>query len=382
MIIALKITFVLATLIVGFYCLFLAIGLQGWQKLPKLTFTRKKEYYTRLSLVIAARNEESTIGLCLADFAAQTYPKELMEIVVADDASTDNTLAVIKDFVAANPQLNIKVLEMKDEPGITSYKKRALGAAIAASTGELIVTTDADCRFGPKRLEVIAQQFEDNPISLLLLPVVFNNEKSLFEKIQSLEFTGIMGMTAASAGLNRAVSSNGANMAIERRLFERIGGFDDPYASGDDVFILYKTKEIAPKRIAFIKAEETIVYTNAQKTLGGFFNQRVRWGAKAKGFTDVAALVSILLLFFSNLAVTAVVILGLIFMPLLFPALLIFGLKLIADMVFLIPVTRFYKKAGLLPFYPLMSLWLPIYISITGILSLRGNYVWKGRKLR
>lgn len=382
MIIALKITFVLATLIVGFYCLFLAIGLQGWQKLPKLTFTRKKEYYTRLSLVIAARNEESTIGLCLADFAAQTYPKELMEIVVADDASTDNTLAVIKDFVAANPQLNIKVLEMKDEPGITSYKKRALGAAIAASTGELIVTTDADCRFGPKRLEVIAQQFEDNPISLLLLPVVFNNEKSLFEKIQSLEFTGIMGMTAASAGLNRAVSSNGANMAIERRLFERIGGFDDPYASGDDVFILYKTKEIAPKRIAFIKAEETIVYTNAQKTLGGFFNQRVRWGAKAKGFTDVAALVSILLLFFSNLAVTTVVILGLIFMPLLFPALLIFGLKLIADMVFLIPVTRFYKKAGLLPFYPLMSLWLPIYISITGILSLRGNYVWKGRKLR
>lgn len=382
MIIALKITFVLATLIVGFYCLFLAIGLQGWQKLPKLTFTRKKEYYTRLSLVIAARNEESTIGLCLADFAAQTYPKELMEIVVADDASTDNTLAVIKDFVAANPQLNIKVLEMKDEPGITSYKKRALGAAIAASTGELIVTTDADCRFGPKRLEVIAQQFEDNPISLLLLPVVFNNEKSLFEKIQSLEFTGIMGMTAASAGLNRAVSSNGANMAIERRLFERIGGFDDPYASGDDVFILYKTKEIAPKRIAFIKAEETIVYTNAQKTLGGFFNQRVRWGAKAKGFTDVAALVSILLLFFSNLAVTTVVILGLIFMPLLFPALLIFGLKLIADMVFLIPVTRFYKKAGLLPFYPLMSLWLPVYISITGIMSLRGNYVWKGRKLR
>jgi cellulose synthase/poly-beta-1,6-N-acetylglucosamine synthase-like glycosyltransferase len=212
--------------------------------------------------------------------------------------------------------------------------------------------------------------------------VVFNNEKSLFEKIQSLEFTGIMGITAASAGLNRPVSSNGANMAIERRLFERIGGFDDPYASGDDVFILYKTKEVAPKRIAFIKSTEAIVYTGAQKTMGGFFNQRVRWGAKAKGFSDVSALVSILLLFFSNLAVTTVIILGLIFPPLIIPALFIFGLKLIADMVFLVPVTRFYKKAGLLPFYPLMSLWLPVYISITGILSLRGNYVWKGRKLR
>jgi hypothetical protein len=96
----------------------------------------------------------------------------------------------------------------------------------------------------------------------------------------------------------------------------------------------------------------------------------------------MAALASILLLFFSNLLVTAVMALGLIFLPLLLPALLVFGLKLIADMVFLVPVTRFYNKAGLLVFYPLMSLWLPIYISITGILSLRGNYVWKGRKLR
>ena len=382
MIIALKITFVLATLIVGFYCLFLAVGLQGWQKLPKLVFKSKGVYKTKLSLVIAARNEEATIGLCLADLAAQTYPQQLMEIVVADDNSTDNTLAVINNFAAANPNLNIKVLALKDEPGITSYKKRALGAAIAASTGELIVTTDADCRFGPHRLEVIAQHYEDNPVSLILLPVVFSNEKSVFEKIQSLEFTGIMGITAASAGLNRPVSSNGANMAIERRLFERIGGFDDPYASGDDVFILYKTKKIAPKRISFLKSTEAIVYTGAQKTIGGFFNQRVRWGAKAKGFSDMAALASILLLFFSNLLVTAVMALGLIFLPLLLPALLVFGLKLIADMVFLVPVTRFYNKAGLLVFYPLMSLWLPIYISITGLLSLRGNYVWKGRKLR
>jgi cellulose synthase/poly-beta-1,6-N-acetylglucosamine synthase-like glycosyltransferase len=363
------------------YCLFLAIGLQGWQKLPKLVFAAKSSYRTRMSLVIAARNEESTIALCLADFAAQTYPKELFEIVIADDNSTDNTVSVIKVFMANNPSITIKLLELKDEPGIVSYKKRALSAAITASSNELIVTTDADCRFGPQRLEVIAKHYEDNPVSLILLPVVFNNEKSLFEKIQSLEFTGIMGITAASAGIGRPVSSNGANMAIERRLFERIGGFDDPYASGDDVFILYKTKLVAPKRIAFIKSEEAIVYTSAQKNVSGFFNQRVRWGAKAKGFSDVSALVSILLLFFSNLMVTAVMVLGLVFLPLIMPALIIFGLKLIADMVFLLPVTRFYKKTGLLVFYPLMSLWLPIYISITGILSLRGNYVWKGRKL-
>lgn len=380
---AIKVFFVVATILVGVYTLFLAVAMQGWTKLQALVFAPKKNgYRTRVSVVMAARNEEATITQCLNDFAAQTYPKELTELVIADDASTDNTLAIVNEFAARHPELNIKVIAMRDEPGITSYKKRALGAAIAASTGELIITTDADCRFGPKRLEIVAGYYESNPVSLILLPVVFDGESSLFEKVQSLEFAGIMGITAASAELGKPVSCNGANMAIERKLFDRIDAFDDPYASGDDVFILYKTKKVAPKRIAFIKSVEATVFTKAQTTLGGFFNQRVRWGAKAKGYTDRPALFSILLLFFANAAVVLALILAIIFPGLLIPAAAIFVLKLLADIVFLIPVTRFFGKASLLPLYPLTSLWLPVYITVTGILSLRGNYVWKGRKLR
>lgn len=372
----------MATLTVGLYTLFLAIALQGWLKLPQLVFKAKADYNTAISVVIAARNEEENILHTLNDLAAQTYPKELTEIVIADDASDDQTIAAIKKFKAEHPALNIKLVEMQDEEGIISYKKRALSEAINQSTGKLIITTDADCQFGPQRLEAIVAHYEEHPVSLILLPVVFHNERSVFERIQSLEFVGIMGITAASAALNRPVSCNGANMAIERKVFERLGGFDDPYASGDDVFILYKAKKHIPKRIAFLMAKETIVYTNAQNTLSGFFNQRVRWGAKAKGFTDRTALISILLLFFSNAAVSIALILCIIFPALIIPALSIFVLKLIADIVFLLPVTRFFGKVKLLPLYPLTSIWLPVYITVTGILSLRGNYVWKGRKLR
>lgn len=382
MIIALKILFILAALTVGLYALFLAIALQGWLKLPQVLFKAKQAYNTTVSVVIAARNEEENILHTLNDLAAQAYPKALTEIVIADDASDDQTIAAIKKFKVDNPELIIKLVEMKDEEGIISYKKRALSEAIKQSTGKLIITTDADCRFGPQRLQAIVAYYEEHPVSLILLPVVFHNEKSLFEMVQSLEFTGIMGITAASAALNRPVSCNGANMAIERKLFERLGGFDDPYASGDDVFILYKAKKHIPQRIAFLIAKETLVYTNAQNTLSGFFNQRVRWGAKAKGYTDRAALVSILLLFFANAAVTLALILGIIFPALIIPALGIFVLKLIADIIFLLPITRFFNKLKLLPMYPVMSLWLPFYITVTGILSLRGNYVWKGRKLR
>lgn len=382
MIIALKILFVFATLAVGLYTLFLAIAIQGWLKLPVGIFKRKEQYNTTLSIVIAARNEEENIVPLLEDIAAQTYPKHLTELVIADDASDDGTIAAIKKFRTAHPELNIKLVEMRDEEGITSYKKRALTAAIKASSGRLVITTDADCRFGPQRLEAIVAYYEEQPVSLILLPVLYHNERSLFEMVQSLEYTGIMGITAASAALNKPVSANGANMAIERKLFERLGGFDDEYASGDDVFILYKAKKHIPQRIAFLIDKETLVYTNAQRTLGDFFNQRVRWGAKAKGYSDKAALISILLLFFANAAVTSTLIIAAIFPGLLIPALGIFILKLIADTIFLFPITRYFGKLKLLPLYPITSVWLPFYITVTGLLSLRGNYVWKGRKLR
>lgn len=336
---------------------------------------------TTVALILVARNEEATIGACLNDFLAQTYPKELTELIVVDDDSVDGTAGVVEQFITANPSYNVKLIRLKDEAGVVSYKKRAVATAIAQSTGSLIVTTDADCRFGSQRIETIVNYYENNPVSLILMPVLYSPDRNFFGGIQSFEYTGIMGITAASAGLGKPVSCNAANMALERKLLDRLDGFDNNYASGDDVFLLYKAKKRIPQRIKFLNNNAVIVTTPPEATLSSFFNQRVRWGAKAKGYTDKEALVSIILLFASNAAVVLAWAMALVFKGMLGWAAFIFGFKFFTDVLFIWPILRFYGKTYLLPYYPLASLWMPLYISITGILSIKGTYFWKGRKL-
>ena len=92
----------------------------------------------RLSLVIPARNEERNISTLLRALENQSYPRHLFEVIVIDDHSTDSTAEMVQGFQG------VRLLHLKEE-GINSYKKKAIATGIDAATGEIIVTTDADC---------------------------------------------------------------------------------------------------------------------------------------------------------------------------------------------------------------------------------------------
>ena len=79
----------------------------------------------------------------------QTYPTELFEVIVVDDHSTDGTAAIVQQFPS------VKLIQLKED-NINSYKKKAIETGIAAATGDLIVTTDADCLPGNNWLTTIA----------------------------------------------------------------------------------------------------------------------------------------------------------------------------------------------------------------------------------
>ena len=53
---------------------------------------------TKISIIIAARNEEENIGTLLAALQRQTYPAAFTEIIVVDDHSTDSTVAIARQF--------------------------------------------------------------------------------------------------------------------------------------------------------------------------------------------------------------------------------------------------------------------------------------------
>ncbi|MEI9943927.1 MAG: glycosyltransferase [Chitinophagaceae bacterium] len=124
------------------YSLLIIYYWQSWKSIPNFIPGNGRSSI-KISVIIPARNEEENIGKLLNALNEQTYPKESFEIIVVDDHSEDGTTNIVSTFP------RVKLISLKDD-NINSYKKKAIETGIAAATGELIVTTDADCEPGKK----------------------------------------------------------------------------------------------------------------------------------------------------------------------------------------------------------------------------------------
>jgi cellulose synthase/poly-beta-1,6-N-acetylglucosamine synthase-like glycosyltransferase len=93
---------------------------------------------TTFSIIIPARNEALYIGNCLQSIVEQNYPDDLVEIIVIDDHSTDDTSLIVEQFRAKH--YNIKLIKLVDELNgeiLNSYKKKAIENAIGYATTSL-----------------------------------------------------------------------------------------------------------------------------------------------------------------------------------------------------------------------------------------------------
>ena len=203
---------------------------------------------------------------------------------MVDDHSTDKTAQIIRSY----EDRGIKLLQLNEDKPLNSYKKKAIAKAIDLSTGTLMVATDADCRMGAKWLSTIVNYYETNNPVMISSPVAYFEERSLFEYMQTLEFSYLIGIGASFIGNGRASTCNGANLAYRKDVFYEVGGFKgiDDLASGDDELLLQKVAVQYPGQIGFLKSREAIVYTHAKHTLKEFLQQRRRWASKSTKYKD------------------------------------------------------------------------------------------------
>ncbi len=123
----------------------------------------------RVSVIIPAFNAAAVIGSAVGSAQAQTESR--IEIIVVDDASTDDTAAVVERLAAQDARLRLVRMARNGGPGA------ARNAGLDAAGGEWIALLDADDRYHPRRLETLltasaaqqAQLVADN-LSLVLMP--------------------------------------------------------------------------------------------------------------------------------------------------------------------------------------------------------------------
>lgn len=363
----------------GIYLLLLIYLMRGWSRI-KITPAKKASFQTKVTILIAARNEEERISLTIEDVLAQDYPKHLFEVIIVDDHSTDNTAAIISSYA----NRGVRLLQLQEARALNSYKKKAIAEAIKLSTGELMVATDADCRMGPAWLSSIVGYYETNNLVMVSSPVTYFEERSLFELMQTLEFGYLIGIGAAFIGNGRASTCNGANFAYRKDVFYEVGGFAgiDDLASGDDELLLQKVAERYPGRIGFLKQTEAVVYTHAKHTLQEFMQQRRRWASKSTKYKDKKVVVFGLCIWLFNVSLLVNATLGFYDLYFLKLFLVQFLLKYLFEILYLLPITTFFKRTYLVS---LLILLIPLHIVYFVVIGLMGNnrkYLWKDRVVK
>jgi cellulose synthase/poly-beta-1,6-N-acetylglucosamine synthase-like glycosyltransferase len=374
-----------------FACLFLIILTTVyalmilWFTIP--LFRKKKEHRVPgdvpfISVIIAARNEEKNISACLERILTQDYPAGKFEVIISDDHSTDRTGVLVAGFRSSHPGSMISLLEAG--PGDASGKKAAILRAMESSVGELILTTDADTSRNGGWLRSMAGEYVACGVMMVTGPVLFEG-RTFFQRIQRLEFMGVMGLTAGSAATGIPLMCNGANLLYAKKAFLETGGFTGnmKFHSGDDQFLLAAfRRKFGRTAVSFAFHREAIVTTPAESTLPGFLNQRMRWVSKSKGYRDTAVIFVGAVTWLLQAAILSALAAGIFHAALIPVAVLCLGLKMSAELPLVIRMALFFRATNELWLYVPAQLFQLIYVPITGVFGLIVPYRWKGRIIR
>ncbi|MCZ2393806.1 MAG: glycosyltransferase [Chitinophagales bacterium] len=338
--------------------------------------------FPSISVIIPVRNEEKHIAALLNDLLLQDYPSSLLEIVVVDDHSEDRTLEIVNGFLSEK----IHLITLKDylfhEEIQSSYKKRAIEIGIQQSKGELILTTDGDCRVGERWISTMVKIYSLSSSKLITGAVVMSNTETLFKKFQALDFLGMMGITAAMLKLKIFNMANGANLLYEREAFNEVGGFRgiDYLASGDDMLLIYKIARKYNGAVSYAKHPDAVVYTDTMDTIAQFLNQRFRWTAKSKDYQDTRMTWILGAVFFFVLSFVINICLAFYDIHFLYISFFQLMLKIIVDFRLLKSTSLYYQREDLMQSFFFSQLMHILYIVFVGSLGNLLRFEWKGRR--
>lgn len=381
------------------YALILSLYRFGWRRLPVWEpAARSVEALPSVTVLVAARNEAARIGETLASLLASDYPAERLEIIVVDDHSEDGTAELVRAIFdrAAPSGFALRLLSLSEGEGYG--KKRALEQGLAQAHGSVICATDADCIVKPNWVRLMAGALAESAVAgphqsngpvLVTAPVLFHREQNWFQRFQSLDVVGLMGITGAGIHLGFQRMANGANMAYVKSVFHAVGGYagNATIASGDDMFLVQKVAQQFPNRVMYLKHQEAVVLTSPERDWPAFWRQRLRWGGKNAALPEWPVRLVLLAVFLFCWSILYLLLISIIniFTPIGGPSPWVLatavGTKALFDYLFLRDLCYFFARPDLLRvFWPAFVLHT-LYIPLVGLAGLfRKGYTWKGRR--
>ena len=360
-----------------YYTYFISSIYRGLNKL-KLVETKVIDEF--VSVIIPFRNESENILQSLASTQNLTYPKDKFEVIYINDGSTDDSVIKLNQAIKSK---NIKIIETPATQVFQAHKKRAVKFGIENSSGDIIVTTDADCVHQENWLQSLLCYF-DEKTGFVSGPVDFIDDKKLFTKLQRLEFAGLILSGAGLIGNKTPAICNGANLAYRKNVYIQVNGFEDNFnlSSGDDELLMQKIFSDTNYKVKFCINKNAMAFTKSNETISQFFQQRRRWASKGLFYKNKLLVLKLSLIFLFYFGIIVQFIFSFYSHIYLLTLVISLTVKLIIEYFILKKGTKtLYTEEILKPFLLAEIFHIP-YIIISSIAGLFGNYKWKDRKIK
>ncbi|GGF03704.1 glycosyltransferase [Hymenobacter cavernae] len=325
----------------------------------------------RVSILIAARNEEANIERCLTSLMQLNYPAEQLEILIGDDASTDDTAAVVARFIADKPQFQL--LLIRHRLGTARGKSNVLAHLSRAATADYFLITDADMALPPDWVQTMLAAA---PEGVGVVTGVTTAGGNLFGRMQGLDWLFGLSIIRLLTDLGWPITAVGNNMLVTRAAYESIGGYEAlAFSITEDLQLFdyivrqgWGFRNLVDGRVLGVSVP--------QPTVQCLLHQRKRW---MKGTGRLPWQLSGLFGFY-----------GLFYMVVFWPALLsplmvatLYGAKILMQTLFLLITLRQVNRRESLKVLLLYEFYLAVMsIVVIGYTLMPVSIQWKERRYR
>jgi len=226
-----------------------------------------------VSVLIPAWNEEVGILKTMQSVLATGYEK--LELIVINDGSTDGTHDLVSRFKAAHDEQAASpntphILYLNIPNG---GKARALNQGLARSSGEFIITIDADSVMDPQAIQNLLAQFSEQDVGAAAGNVIVGNRKNPIALLQQLEYLYGFFFKRADSVFNSVYIIGGAAAAYRKSTLDAVGGFDDEIITED----IEMSTRILSHGFKTRYAADAVIYTEGPSDWKGLCQQRLRW---------------------------------------------------------------------------------------------------------
>jgi len=338
------------------------------KKFPKIN----EDDLPSATVIVAARNEEDNIERCLISLDALQYPEGKLEIIIVDDGSTDNTPALIENFIKEKNRFK-KITISNDEKSDLAGKTKAVARGIENANGEIILTTDADCEVKPTWVKTIASYYEENVG--VVNGYTTQTAKSNFQGMQAIDFIYLLIVAAGTINLGKPISCIGNNMSYRKKAYEEAGGYENlPFSVTEDFILLMGIAKLKKYKIIYPLEKDALVTSNSCDSIKKLVRQKKRWAVGGLGVPFTGFLI-MFWGFFTNLCV--------LLTPFLFSTVWLYLVffKIVTDYFVLFPVHQKLGIAKNLRYFIAHQVYYLLYVvALPFIVLPNRRVIWKGRK--